>query len=304
MTRNEKIGRLLFRYTRGELTDREKRELSTWRAASPENEQAFIEEPDPEIMRENYIRMQANQEAVLKRLQIQDPKIWTTESKPPVFRLSFLRAAAAVVLIIALYFVFQSTGSNKRYEAVFVGAGGIETALNDFQRGLADGYRHIKIRKAPSGALEFVPPDDSVSAPGDTHRMYTQADRFFNINLKHGISIQLNQMSSVTYPVNLFQDTIRLEVYGETYYEVNRPAGNPLVLHTKNIQIDLTRGKLDLNAYSDSLSTKVSLLEGSATIYFNQDTLELKPGQQAVIGQTLYHIERPASLKPFINWIN
>jgi ferric-dicitrate binding protein FerR (iron transport regulator) len=304
MTRNEKIGRLLFRYTRGELTDREKRELSTWRAASLENEQAFIEETDPENMRKNYIRMQASQEAVLQRLEIQDPKIWTVQSRAPVFRLTFFRTAAAVVLIVALYFVFQGTGSNKRYEAVFVGAGGIETALNDFQRGMGDGYRHIKIRKTPSGALEFVPPDDSVSAPGDTHRMYTLPERYFNINLRHGIEIRLNQMSSVTYPVNLFQDTIRLAVYGETYYEVNRKLGHPLVLLAKNIQIDLTRGKLDLNAYSDSLFTKVTLLNGSAIIYFNNEKFELEAGQQAVIGQTIYHIERPASLKPLINWIN
>src|SRR5450432_1666855 len=65
MTTNEKIGRLLFRYTRGELTDREKRDLSAWRKFSAENEKAFIEETDPENMRENYILMQVNQEAVL-----------------------------------------------------------------------------------------------------------------------------------------------------------------------------------------------------------------------------------------------
>ncbi len=108
-------------------------------------------------MRENYILMKNNQEAVLNKLQKQNPEIWTVQSKAPVFRLTFLRAAAAVTLMIGLYFLFLRPSGTKKYEAVFVGAGGMETALNDFQRGMGDGYQRIHIVKTSSGALEFVP---------------------------------------------------------------------------------------------------------------------------------------------------
>ncbi len=111
-------------------------------------------------------------------------------------------------------------------------------------------------------------------------------------------------MSSVTYPVNLFQDTIQLKVYGETYFDVKRQKNHFLFVHAKNIQIELTRGKLNLNAYPDSLFTKLTILEGSAILHFNTESIPLRAGEQAVIGKTIYHIEKPTNLNPIINWIN
>ena len=51
MTESERIGILLFLYSRNELSVDEKTELSAWRLESPENEQLFLEVADKEFMR-------------------------------------------------------------------------------------------------------------------------------------------------------------------------------------------------------------------------------------------------------------
>jgi ferric-dicitrate binding protein FerR (iron transport regulator) len=53
MKKSERIGTLMFRYVRKEITPSEERELNAWRSLSPENERFFQEKTNTENILKN-----------------------------------------------------------------------------------------------------------------------------------------------------------------------------------------------------------------------------------------------------------
>ena len=166
MNQSERIGELLFRFTRNELSASEKVELEAWRNADPEHEQAFIEETDPEQIQKNHIGMQQNKEAVWKKLQERFPETFVQQAPPArILGMNVRRfaAAAGILLMFGLYFLFRGPSKQNDTDAILFDPDGVKTVLDDFHRGLMDGSQFFSIRHNEKGVLEFTPPKDSTS---------------------------------------------------------------------------------------------------------------------------------------------
>jgi len=303
----EKIGTLLFRYGRKELSRKQKSKLDSWRKQSAENERIFQEETDPENIQMNYIRLLENKEALRKKMQEKYPALREEQTKPiHLISFPFSRVAAACLIILATagYFIFRGPVSHeKRHEAVLVSPEGIETALDDFHRGFLDGYNGIRITKNDKGELEFFPPSDSTAGPDKQNRMYTPADCRYVLNLLQGVRIWLNEKSSVIYPVNLYRDTLRILVEGEVYLEVNRPPSRPLVISLTGVRVDMDRGQINLKANRDSAFVQATLIGGAASVQVSEKEMALSPGQQALIEGQKITLVNGVDEQKIISWM-
>ena len=110
MNKNERIGTLMFRYARRELTVKEKKELTAWRRAHPENENLFKSSTDPENIMVNVGAFLASKEKCLQKLKDCYPDIW---KDPPASRHNsryWIIGIAAVFLIglsLILFFLHR-----------------------------------------------------------------------------------------------------------------------------------------------------------------------------------------------------
>ena len=98
MKRSERIGLLMFRYMRNELTPKEPRELLAWRNKSRKHETAFQEATDWENIRADLQWSAENSQAVLEKVKERVPGPWQKEEEKPKAKIRrmtrFLRAAA------------------------------------------------------------------------------------------------------------------------------------------------------------------------------------------------------------------
>jgi hypothetical protein len=76
MNKYESIGTLMFRYSRKELTVKEKKELTAWRRAHPEEENLFKNSTDPENIMVDVGAFLAFKEKCLQKLKDCYPEIW------------------------------------------------------------------------------------------------------------------------------------------------------------------------------------------------------------------------------------
>src|SRR5450432_638630 len=313
MNQSERIGKLIFRYTRNELSTQEKTELDAWRNSNPSHEQAFLEETDPEQMRKNYIGMQENKEAVWKKLQERFPDMLISRSpNARIVCLTFRRiaAAAGIVLICGLYFLFRgpSSGQNTT-DAVLLDPDGVETALDDFHRGMMDGFHGLMIKRNEQGMLEYTPPSDSTAALDRNYKLATRSGKLI-LNLVPGIRIWLNDSSSVTYPEDSHRDTLSVQVIGESYIEVNQSGSHPLVItvikHGAGSPANLimvSNAHINIIASKDSSLIQATQIEGTARIFLSEKVYSLQHGQHAIIKAGEIKVVNVTNPESFIQWL-
>jgi hypothetical protein len=68
MRKSERIGALMYKYVRKELTFREEQELNEWRIQSPENEEFFREKTNTEnILKNLHQQLKTNEPGLINR---------------------------------------------------------------------------------------------------------------------------------------------------------------------------------------------------------------------------------------------
>jgi hypothetical protein len=101
MNNYERIGTLMFRYARRELTGKEKKELTAWRRAHPEEENLFKNSTDPEDIMVNVGAFLASKEKGLQKLKDRYPDIWK-DSPASRYNTRYWMIGIAAVLLIGL----------------------------------------------------------------------------------------------------------------------------------------------------------------------------------------------------------
>lgn len=131
----------------------------------------------------------------------------------------------------------------------------------------------------------------------------TPRGKQFQLELADGTRVWLNAASSIRFPTAFTNDTRKVEITGEAYFEVahinrklHRSGALPLPFvvafttpagHTGEVQVLGTH--FNINAYEDEAAVKTTLLEGSVKVSIHDprlltlDSRLLKPGQQAAI---------------------
>jgi hypothetical protein len=142
----------------------------------------------------------------------------------------------------------------------------------------------------------------------------TPKGRQYRLILSDGTKVWLNAASSLYYPVYFTNDTRKVEVSGEAYFEVaekkdtqgkkipfavkiNHRSGSPA-------EVQVLGTHFNINAYDDEPDTKVTLLEGSVKVSTaTAEPVIIFPGQQARVDNKI-EVNKDVDLDLVMAWKN
>jgi ferric-dicitrate binding protein FerR (iron transport regulator) len=105
----------------------------------------------------------------------------------------------------------------------------------------------------------------------------------YSLELSDGTVVYLNAMSSLKFPVQFPEDKRIVELEGEAFFDVQKN-GTPFIVKTPRTQIEVLGTTFNICAYNGE-STYATLVKGTIRISTKNESMLLKPSQQAVIQQ-------------------
>jgi ferric-dicitrate binding protein FerR (iron transport regulator) len=320
MRPSERIASLIFWYLRDELSREQARELTEWRNASPENEQFFQEEIDPENIRKEISDMYANKDKVWEKIMEKDPGFSLKQKKPR--RLFWVLTVAAIIIVslgFSLYVLFRSPSkhqdqvnvastNNKAIvpggnHGVLVLADRSVIKLDSVGNGVVSTQGAITVTKKDSGQLVYSS-NGQVSA-GETgfNTLKTPRGGQYQVVLPDGTKVWINAASSLKYPAFFAANERKVELNGEAYFEVAKNPKSPFrVTVNGKPGVEVLGTHFNIMAYSDEPFMAATLLEGSVKV----GSTILKPGQQAKVEFTEQKIQvvNDIDINEIIAWKN
>lgn len=238
MKHSERIGTLMFRYIRNELSLKEKAELTFWRNVSPENDHFFREKTDPENIRLHFKRIYDSGDGVLEKLKMEFPDLFESKPKAKIRRLNkLLRYAAVLVITFGILWFIKPNPSVRpgSYLAMVISPEGtvddLNSAWRDFKRGFHDGSAGI-IRKTVNGQLIYLAPNEVRSAKDRYYTLFTDRGGEYVLQLADGTMIWVNASTTIRYPANISRDTIHVAIDGEAFFEIPDSVKHVYVVHS------------------------------------------------------------------------
>ena len=341
MNNAERIGNLMFRYMRKELSRKEMAELDTWRKHSPKNESAFQDTLDPEKMWED---LKALDESRDKRQKIMLEKALTSplkrKSSPRsrIRRIGFgILKIAATILVVFVTFIgvsiyrFKNAHSHPSPDSEDHLAAMIDFSdlidNTSFNRGILAGFARIDVREEANGWFIARVPDTSRQAKNVYFRLFTTEGNRLLLNFSDSTQIWLNSNATIKYPAWQLSDSIRIYLSGEAYVHI--PQGTKHVYEVKisppvdstepsafreaiadktsrSIYLFSTGGDFYLKAYFNNTATMATLISGSLRIDSvagkSVTPVNLEPGQQAKLDSGKLEILKPERINDLFLW--
>lgn len=126
-----------------------------------------------------------------------------------------------------------------------------------------------------------------------------------SLTLPDGTKVWLNAGSSISYPVLFANDSRKICLIGEAYFEVKKDKNWPFVVSTKNMNVLVTGTTFNCNAYPENDQVQTVLVEGEVTLS-NHSSTELStmhPGELAVFNNYNQQITKTKTdLQKYIAW--
>jgi transmembrane sensor len=321
MTRSQRIGTLMFRYVRNELGRTGKMELNAWRNESPENEQMFQRKTDTEnILRDIGVYLEAKERG-FQNLKQSFPEIWAkpfVKMRSQIYRITRIAAIFLTVLGIGSYFLLKNNKNSAGiYQAVLVNSEGIQTALDDFHRGYLAGSAGIKIEKRENGELIYIATNYPNAGKDKYYDLYTSKGGIFSMKLPDGSMIWLNSLSSIKYPANFSQDSIKIMLEGEAYFELAKDAKHHFIIipafakasvgkSVNGFKIISASGYFNIMSYEDDPIVSTTMVVGRALVRLDSvhSEFQILPGQQAQLLDGKLNLVAAVDTSEIIAWKN
>lgn len=273
----------------GTITPEEKQRLDDWyHSFSSADIDVYSDESEADIN----LRMKHRLDRLLRRNR-------STIST----RLIFMRAAAAILILVVSLLTYRYFFSNKpkqvRYAATTKSATDIAPGVNKATLTLGNGSTvildstsgkslaedgGINIAKVGDGQVEYLRSDAQKKLSTVYNTLTTPRGGQYHIILSDGTNVWLNASSSVRFPVEFKVDVREVEITGEAYFEVAHNASRPFRVKVKDTYINVLGTHFNVMAYDNEPSINTTLLEGSVRIEHDKHIRMLSPGQQAVVG--------------------
>jgi transmembrane sensor len=108
----------------------------------------------------------------------------------------------------------------------------------------------------------------------------------YQVVLPDGTKVWLDAASSITYPVAFNGNDRRVKLTGQAYFEVAKNKEKPFYVRMNKVEVRVLGTHFNISAYKDDDEITTTLLEGSVQVTKNNTLSLLKPGQQAVVGNS------------------
>jgi transmembrane sensor len=323
MEASERIGELIFRYIRQELTVEEELELTAWVEESPENQRFFEEETDPVNIRKDITAMYHDKDLVYKKILEKHPELSEDRRRfhiPLILKIaviSVLTVGMATLFINLIYFkkggtvipdspVASHSIKAGGPHALLILSNGREVLIDSVDDGQIASEGQSDITKKDSGELVYSD-NNSITTGSEAalNTLRTPRGGQFSLRLPDGTRVWLNAASSLTYPSYFTGSERKVTLEGEAYFEVAKNPAAPFKVITQKMQVRVLGTHFNVMAYPDEPVQTATLLEGSVQVKQNNAEVILQPGQQAeVSGPGNMKLIRDADVYAATAWKN
>ncbi|MBQ3659400.1 MAG: FecR domain-containing protein [Bacteroidales bacterium] len=215
--------------------------------------------------------------------------------------------------IYNICFAADTAGVPKRFDA--------EAALKKTQSRIAAGWNKKTLMLARNVAAALLIP--VVLAAGMLlHRLSGQRESepamvqlrtvtgmLSNITLPDGSTVQLNANSTLSYPGSFGKSKREVELDGEAFFDIAHDKQHPFIVHTHEIDIQVTGTRFNVDAYNlPGRKTRTWLEEGGINLLWRDaagesKTAALRPGQCAILAPETRAVEiTPADISGALAW--
>lgn len=214
-----------------------------------------------------------------------------TEPRLPEMRGSFFNrnrwmlsgAAAVLVLILPVVWYFnsiQQAGSAiqehaKQVHLKIEGGEAIDLSSNSV---VTLGQTHFNAKQKE---LTYTSGD---AGHKEWATLVVPAAKDYKISLSDGTQVWLNAASSLRFPVQFGQQAREVYLSGEAYFEVTKNQKQEFIVHTTGVDIHVHGTSFNVNTYGQH-NFATALVEGSVSAISGTQTINLKPGEKAVLNK-------------------
>jgi ferric-dicitrate binding protein FerR (iron transport regulator) len=139
------------------------------------------------------------------------------------------------------------------------------------------------------------------------NRLTTPRGGQYRLELQDGTRVWLNAGSSIRYPTAFTGSERRVEIRGETYFEVGKSSHQPFRVTVKGAaggdqEIEVLGTEFNVNGYADEPNSRITLVDGGVRVVRGNESMVLKPMQQAVGSAAALKKEEVADLGQALAW--
>ncbi|WP_166437274.1 FecR family protein [Niastella caeni] len=297
MPQESHITRLIIKHLQETITADETLDLQQWIAEDEQNRRQFEALTTNETLRNELLAYSESEQRIKAQVYAQLPEVQNVLNAPPKriwMRYASVAAAILVLVVTSIWYWLPkeaaktTTTTEQTPVAANIPAGGNKATLT-----LADGTV-IDLDKAANGEIAKQG-KSSVTKREDGQLEYQSVPKAFGSNressitynvlstprggqyqllLPDGSKVWLNAASSIKYPTAFSGSERRVEVTGETYFEITKNPGKPFKVNIlpsaegggRGGEILVTGTSFNVNAYGDEQPIVATLLEGKITI--------------------------------------
>lgn len=103
----------------------------------------------------------------------------------------------------------------------------------------------------------------------------------YQLVLADGTKVWMNASSSLRFPTAFPGKERIVELTGEAYFEVAKDAQRTFSVQVNGIAVNVLGTHFNVMAYENEAATAITLLEGAVNVTKDNNTVRLRPGQQA-----------------------
>lgn len=300
MKHSERIGLLMYKYMRNELTPKQRRELLIWRNKSSKHETAFQDATDWENVRADLQWSAENRDAIMEKVKERVPGPWQKEEEKPKAKIRFItrfKRAAAVTILMLTFVWYRYSAYENAHPHPGTYAGMISGSSDDFAipiihdmiRGFKAARAHLNVVVRENGDVEYVATSDPKARPDKNYELPTYRGNAFMLTLTGVGRIWVNASTTIWFPAKFYGDTLRIKLTGEAYFEMT--ANKPVV-----IEIPSTVNR--------QLSTFIRESDGFNIHAYPYDSLKISRDEQSAAWKNKMIDYQDASLKTILDEIS
>ena len=209
-------------------------------------------------------------------------------------------AAAAVLVLISLPFIFEKSNANRNPTAEKAIMAGTDKAILTLENGsqivLEKGKNYASKHITSNGKnLVYISNNKKSNLVQYNYLTIPKGGEFF-VKLSDGTKVWLNSESKLKYPINFIKGETRTVelLYGEAYFDVSESTnhnGDSFKVKYQAQHIEVLGTEFNLKAYRDSHSYYTTLVEGEVAVSNDITRKILSPGEQSIVSDGIEGIK-------------
>lgn len=304
----QRIGGLLFRRLRGDLSQSEEVALREWLDQQDPAGREFFEQTTDEARIEEALRYlygideDAALVEVLGRIQAGE----SGKKRLFLWKRPYRYAAAAAVLVLiagaSILWISTRNGSNmaslpvaQRYrndvspggeKAVLELSDGSRITLDSASDGEVARQGTTRVLKLDNGALAYHAGPSATNPQGlGYNTISTPRGGQYQVLLPDGSRVWLNAASSLRFPTAFTGGERLVELTGEAYFQIAGDASRPFKVHipSTSTEIQVLGTDFNVEAYAEEGAIRTTLIGGAVRVTAAGKAAVLEPGQQATV---------------------